>query len=95
MISEKALIVGGGLAIGAALAYVAGKGVKDTTAAAVGVVGDVAAGVVIGAGEVVGVPNTDTDKCRQAMRLGNTMDASLYCPATTFLKYLVTGQPVE
>lgn len=93
MAGEKALIVGGGLVIGAALAYVASKGVKDATAGAVNAAGDVVAGTVIGVGEVVGIPDTDLAKCKAAMEAGNTMDASFYCPAPTFLKYLITGKP--
>lgn len=93
MISDKALVIGGGLALGAALAYVSSNGIKGVASNAVGLAADTAAGVVIGVGEVVGIPETNAQKCQQAMLEGNTMDASFYCPAPTFLKYLVTGKP--
>jgi hypothetical protein len=48
-------------------------------------------GVVIGVGEIVGVPRTDADECDKAMREGRTWDASFACPASTFLNYVTGG----
>lgn len=68
--------------------YVARHGVKGAAAAATGVVTDAAAGVVIGAGKAVGIPETDETECAKAMREGRTWDASFACPAGTFVKYV-------
>lgn len=55
---------------------------------AVGAAGEVAGGVVVGIGELVGIPRTDETECEAAMRQGRTWDASFACPAGTYLKYL-------
>lgn len=39
-------------------------------------------------GDVLGVPRTDLTACQQAMAAGKTFEASLYCPAADFLRYL-------
>lgn len=51
----------------------------------VGVVDDVASGVVIGVGEVIGIPRTNETECDKALREGRTWDASFACPAWKFL----------
>lgn len=70
------------------------KGVAGVTAGLVsgtaGAVGSVAAGAVKGVGQVVGIPDTNAAECASAMSEGRTWAASLYCPAATFAKYLVT-----
>lgn len=45
-------------------------------------------GIVPVVGDVFGVPRTDAEKCAAARRDGRTLDASLYCPATDFFRYL-------
>lgn len=70
---------GGGTAGGAAAA--AGEAVGQAAV-------NVAAGTVVGAGQAVGIPKTDNTKCNAAIAAGNTMDASFYCPAGTFIRYL-------
>lgn len=65
-------------------AEILGAAIASTAANAV--VG-VAVGGVKGIGEAVGIPDTSTDKCAAAMAAGSTWDASLYCPAATFLKW--------
>lgn len=52
-------------------------------------IGDAMSGVVIGIGEVIGIPRTDETECEKAMREGRTWDASFACPAGTWLKYLM------
>lgn len=70
------------------------KGVAGVTAGVVtgaaGAVGDLATGVVKGTGAIVGIPDTDGTECAAAMAEGRTWAASLYCPAATFTKYLLT-----
>lgn len=74
--------------------YVALKGARGAARSAVDLAGNTAAGVVVGIGDQVGLPDPSTaeamDKCAAAMADGRTWDASLYCPAGTFLKYLAT-----
>lgn len=95
--SDKALLIGGGIALAALVLYIvamggvknAGKGIGQ---AAVAGVDGTAAGVVVGAGNIMGIPDTDIDKCRAAMAAGDTLDASLYCPAPVFIKWMATGK---
>lgn len=65
------------------------KGVTNVAAGAtteiLGVVGDVGAGVVIGVGDVIGIPRTNMTECERALAEGRTWDASFACPAKTFL----------
>lgn len=82
----KLLLLG---AVAYGVYYVATKGVKAAAAAATGVVTDAAAGVVIGAGKAVGIPETDETECAKALREGRMWDASFACPAGTFIKGLV------
>lgn len=58
---------------------------EDTAKAATNVVTGVAAGVVKGTGEVVGIPDTDAALCRQALAAGDYWNASFYCPAKEFI----------
>jgi hypothetical protein len=52
--------------------------------------GGAVTGAVTGAGTVVGIPLTDAQRCAAAKAAGNKLDASLYCPAGDFLKWLVS-----
>lgn len=83
------LIAGG--AVLAALAYVLLNG-RNAGAAMGGAVVDLAdgiiGGVVVGAGQVVGVPPTNLSECERAKAEGRTWDASFACPAGNFLKYV-------
>lgn len=60
--------------------------IADVTSGAVEAVGNVGAGVVIGVGDVVGIPRTNETECEKALREGRTWDASFACPAGTFIK---------
>lgn len=84
-----------GVVIGAALLYVASKGASKTGAnigaAAVDMADGVLSGVVISAGERVGIPATNESECDRAIAAGDTWAASFACPAVNFLRY-VTGQ---
>ena len=50
-----------------------------------GVIADTAANVVIGTGDVLGIPRTNMTECERAIAEGRTWDASFACPAGTFL----------
>lgn len=52
---------------------------------AVNAVADLGGGVVLGVGDVVGLPRTDTDQCSRDLAAGNTWDASFSCPAGRFI----------
>ena len=93
-----AVVAYAGAALGLYLLYnIFTKGVVGAAASVTrGVVGgvlDVGAGAVVGAGEVIGIPATDPDLCRDAIASGRTWDASFACPAGTFLRYVVGGKP--
>lgn len=73
------------------------KGFKGVaSAAAEGVVRaatDTAAGVVIGAGKAIGIPETNEQQCYDAVATGRTWDASFACPAGTFIKSIFGVKP--
>lgn len=78
-----------GAAAGLFLLYkLATTGVRGTAAAVTSGVIDAGTGVVIGAGEAIGIPQTDHDACLDAVYAGRTWDASFACPAGTFLRYI-------
>lgn len=60
-------------------------------AAAVETVADVGTGVVLGVGDVFGIPNTDTDQCSKDIAAGDTWAASFSCPAKRWLSESVFG----
>lgn len=75
---------------GAAVAVMVGawylqSRLTNVAAGAVGMVGDVGAGVAIGAGDLLGLPRTNETECEKAIREGRTWDASFACPAGTFI----------
>jgi len=39
------------------------------------------------------IPDTDLDECRRALAEGRYLDGSFACPAGTFLRELVAGEP--
>lgn len=82
-------------AAGVAL-YVLKKGslqaaAADAAAAVVGatgsVVGGAASGVVLGVGDLVGVPRTDLQACQLAIRSADNLAASQYCSAGVFARW--------
>lgn len=60
---------------------------------AVGAVGDLAAGAVLGIGDAVGVPRTDQMLCDISKAKGDVLGASKYCTAGDFLAWTMQGQP--
>lgn len=92
--SVPTAVVLAGVAAGAWLLYrLVTQGVRGTAAAVTSGVIDAGAGVVIGAGDAIGIPQTNQDACSEAMYAGRTLDASFACPAGTFLHYLWNGAP--
>lgn len=71
--------------------YIAKKGVAGATAGVVGAAGDVAAGAVVGIGQIFGVPATNETECQKAKREGRTWDASFACPAGDFIGWTLGG----
>ncbi len=67
-----------------------GGGAEDA-AKGVGVTGSVvtgaASGVVLGVGDVVGVPRTDLQACQLAIRSADNLAASQYCSAGVFARW--------
>lgn len=66
---------------------------KQVTGAAIGVVDDAASGVVIGIGEAVGIPETNTANCQIAKNSGDTLAASFHCTAGEFIEWIADGKP--
>ena len=90
MANKTALLVAAGAAFALYL-YVKSKGLKNGAAsvanAAVEAVGQIGLGTVYGIADGVGIPRTDPEKCAAAMASGDTLGASLYCPAVPFVQY--------
>ncbi len=90
LMGAAALIVLGGAVIwyltrpGQAGKAGAGVGQAAGTFAATAAIGTVE-GIVFSLGDAVGLPRTDTDKCRRALDEGRMWDASFDCPAGDFL----------
>lgn len=58
-----------------------GQAVGQAAVAGAGVAGDAAAEVVISAGEAIGIPRTDAQKCAEAKARGDWWEASFVCSA--------------
>lgn len=86
---------GVGLVVVLAAVWVWRRGVagvaEDTARGAVGVVGGVATGTVKGVGSFVGIPDTDMQKCRDALARGDHWNASFFCPASAFIGSVFGG----
>jgi hypothetical protein len=93
------LAVVGGIGILAYVVYKKGIGASAAAvgagagSAVVGLANGVATGTVNAIGGIVGVPATDAQKCAAAIagdpnNASDRWNASLYCPATTFLKFI-------
>lgn len=83
---NEAVILGGGALLLLAALWYAKNHAADIGTAAVTAVGDATAGAVIGAGQMIGIPATNPDKCAEAIANGDYWGASFACPAGTFLK---------
>lgn len=92
MIAKPAYLIAGG-AVLAALAWVSLRGGPKQAGQAIGgavvdLADGVIAGTVTGAAQLVGIPKTEPSKCEKAKAEGRTWDASFYCPAGDFIRYL-------
>jgi len=81
-----------GLVAAGAVLYIVKKGgiagaAQSVGAGAVGVVDGLASGLVLGLGDVVGLPRTEKTACELAMQNGDNWKASFVCDAATFLKW--------
>lgn len=91
--SDTLLIVGGLGVAALALFMLTRKGAAQSVGesvgeAAVSTIVGAGTGVVLGAGEAVGIPRTNKTECERAIAEGRTWDASFACPAGTFIKSL-------
>lgn len=95
MAQNKIFFYGIAGAVSLVILYIAWKGwggaAQAVTRAVTDAAGGAASGVVLGASDTIGIPETDAQKCAQAVKNGNTWDASLYCPAGTFLRSIFMG----
>lgn len=91
-IGTKNLIIGAAVLV--VVVYVATRSLRQAAAsvtqAGVNVATGAAEGVVVGVSEVIGIPDTDAAKCSAAIATGDYWDASVYCDAGTFLKFLAS-----
>lgn len=53
----------------------------------------IVAGTVKGVGGAVSIPDTDPERCNAATAAGDTWNASLYCTAGSFIKYIFSPPP--
>ena len=89
-VSPQNLLRLAGVAVAAfGAVYLYRKGVVGTAKAvaegAAYVAKEAAAGTVIGIGKAVGIPETNQSECARALAEGRTWDASMQCPAGTFI----------
>lgn len=68
------------------------RGFKGVAADTVKAIGNTGAGVVIGAGQVVGIPETSNTQCEIDIANGDYWKASASCPAPRFIQYTITGK---
>jgi hypothetical protein len=93
-----AVAIVGGLIIKKKIDDAGGLGAitQDAAAGAVGgvirIADGAASGVVLGVGDVIGLPRTSMNACELAIAEGRTWDASFVCPAGRFLEYLGSGK---
>jgi hypothetical protein len=91
-LTSYAILAGLGV-LGAVGLWLYVKGPKAAASAVVSAADQLAAGTIEGVGSVLGIPSTDEDKCAHAMADGSLKDASFYCPAPTFLRWVMSGRP--
>lgn len=72
-------------------------GVANAVSGAVGAVGDAGVGAVVGAGQLVGIPATNSDQCGRDLAAGDRWAASFSCPAGRFVGSVFGGaeRPVD
>lgn len=95
-INPQTMLIVGGIGAAVALFAITRKGAAQATgealaSTAVDTVVGAGTGVVLGAGDAVGIPRTNLSECERAKAEGRTWDASFACPAGSFLKYVFGG----
>lgn len=97
MNARTAAAFGVGLVVVLAAVWVWRRGfagvAEDTARGAVGVVSGAAVGTVKGVGAAVGIPDTEMQKCRDALARKDYWNASFFCPAGTFVGSLFGSSP--
>lgn len=87
------LYLWGGAAALAALFLLTRKGIAESLArGAIGAAEGLAVGTVKGAGQVIGIPDTNDRQCTLDLAAGNYGAASASCPAPRFFRVAVLGQ---
>jgi len=90
-LNQTNLIIGGVAVLGLWLLLRGFGGVaKDATRAVINVGSGAVAGVTVGLGEVVGLPDTNLSQCEIDIKNGDYWAASVSCPAARFIEYTVT-----
>ncbi len=88
-----AYAIGGGVL--ALVAWVALRGVggvaQDVAKGAVDATTGAVSGVAIGVGSTVGIPQTNKSKCQRDLIAHDYWSASFSCPASDFVKGIITG----
>lgn len=79
-------ILAGGAVLLMVGAYFLQSRLTNMTAGAVVGLGNAAAGVPIGIGDLLGLPRTNETDCEKALREGRTWDASFVCPAKDWVR---------
>jgi hypothetical protein len=97
--TEAGMVVAVAALAAAALWYAKKKltdagGIAGAAAGAVGAAGDAVAGTAQGIGDLFGLPRTNAQKCQDALAMGNTFDASVYCPAMDWLHGITSPAPL-
>ncbi len=89
MNAQKLAVAAGLVVLGVGAVWLWRRGVagvaEDVAAGAAKVASGAVTGMVKGAANIVGIPDTDMAKCRQAIAEGRLWDASFACPASDFL----------
>lgn len=83
--SDKAVVLAVGLGAVFLGAWYLQSRLGNIVQAAPQFVADQAANVIIGTGDVLGIPRTNETECQKALREGRTWDASFACPASDFI----------
>lgn len=83
------LIIGASVAGLALILWLKKKGVADAVAGGVGIVSDAAGGVVMGVGDLFGLPRTSSSDCARLKAEGKLWEASFVCPAGEYVSTVV------
>lgn len=95
MTAETKLIAVAGIGIAALLLWIWQKGLSAAASSAVGAANQVVGGTVVGIGNVIGIPETNTNDCDKALAEGRYWDASFACTAGRLVKGLFGDNTVS